>query len=86
VFSALIFYKRESRLFFVSMYLLVAYLELIGTYFQCWSWPPFLLNKWPAIASANPPAASQFFTWASISPAWDFTSCRDRSCAVVTVD
>lgn len=61
VFSALIFYKRKSRLFFVSMYLLVAYLELIGTYFQCWSWPPFLLNKWPAIASANPPSGISVF-------------------------
>ncbi len=61
VFSALILYKRESRLFFVSMYLLVAYLELIGTYFQCWSWPPFLLNKWPAIASANPPSGISVF-------------------------
>ncbi len=61
VFSALIFYKRESRLFFVSMYLLVAYLELSGTYFQCWSWPPFLLNKWPAIASANPPSGIAVF-------------------------
>ncbi len=61
VFSALIFYKRESRLFFAAMYLLVAYLELIGTYFQCWSWPPFLLNKWPAIASANPPSGISVF-------------------------
>lgn len=61
VFSALIFYKRESRLFFVSMYLLVAYLELIGTYFHCWSWPPYLLNKWPAIASANPPSGISVF-------------------------
>ena len=61
VFSALIFHKRESRLFFVAMYLLVAYLELIGTYFQCWSWPPYLLNKWPAIASANPPSGIAVF-------------------------
>lgn len=61
VFSALIYYKRESRLFFVAMYLLVAYLELIGTYFHCWSWPPFLLNKWPAIASANPPSGISVF-------------------------
>ena len=61
VFSALIFYKRESRLFFVCMYLLVAYLELIGTYLQCWSWPPYLLNKWPAIASANPPSGISVF-------------------------
>ncbi len=60
-FSVLIFYKRESRLFFVTMYLLVAYLELIGTYFQCWAWPPFLLNKWPAIASANPPSGISVF-------------------------
>jgi hypothetical protein len=61
VFSALIFYKRESRLFFVAMYLLVAYLELIGTYFHCWSWPPCLLNKWPAIVSANPPSGISVF-------------------------
>jgi hypothetical protein len=61
VFSALIFYKRESRLFFVAMYLLVAYLEVIGTYLHCWSWPPCLLNKWPVIASANPPSGISVF-------------------------
>lgn len=61
VFSALIFHKRESRLFFVVMFLLVAYLELIGTWLQCWSWPPYLLNKWPAIVSANPPSGISVF-------------------------
>lgn len=61
VFSALIFFRRDSRLFFVSMYLLVAYLELIGTYYQCWRWPPYLLNQWPGIPSANPPSGISVF-------------------------
>ncbi len=61
VFTALICYRRESRLFFVCMYLLVAYLELIGTSLRCWSWPPFLLHKWPLIASANPPGGIAVF-------------------------
>jgi hypothetical protein len=61
VFSALIFFRRESRLFFVAMYLLVAYLELVGTYYQCWHWPSALLNLWPSIPSANPPSGISVF-------------------------
>lgn len=60
VFSALIFFNRDSRLFFVSMYLLVAYLELVGTHYQCWYWHPTLLNTWP-IPSGNPPSGISVF-------------------------
>jgi hypothetical protein len=53
--------RRESQLFFLTMYLLVAYLELWGTSLGCWYWHPFLLNRWPAISSANPPSSISVF-------------------------
>ena len=61
VFSLLIYRRPDSRLFFVTMYLLVAYLELLGTFFQCWHWPPYLLHLWPNITSANPPSGIAIF-------------------------
>ncbi len=61
LFTLLIQRRRESRPFFVVMFLLVVYLELLGTYFQCWSWPPYLLQQWPAIPSANPPSGIAVF-------------------------
>lgn len=60
-FSLLIYRRPDSRLFFVTMFLLVAYLELLGTYFQCWVWPPTLLDLRSAIPSANPPSGIAIF-------------------------
>jgi hypothetical protein len=61
VFSAVIAVARESRLFFLAMYVLVAYLEWIGTSAGCWSWPATLLGRFDAIPSANPPSGIASF-------------------------
>lgn len=61
VFSAIIAVTRESRLFFLAMYLLVALLEQVGTTLGCWYWPPVLLNRFPMIPSANPPSGIAAF-------------------------
>jgi len=61
IFVVLLLFNPASRLFFLTMYLLVAYLELLGTGFGCWSWPPALLNRWPLITSANPPSSISIF-------------------------
>jgi hypothetical protein len=60
-FSVLIYFKRELRLFFVCIFIIVSYLELWGTYFQCWHWPSTLMNHWPAVPSANPPSGISVF-------------------------
>lgn len=52
---------RRARLFFSAMGLLVAYLELLGTGFGAWAWPPTLLGRFPAIPSANPPSGIAIF-------------------------
>lgn len=61
VFGALVLLVRTSRLFFAAMYLLVAYLELAGTSFGAWAWPPILLGKLSAVPSANPPSGVAVF-------------------------
>ena len=51
----------RSRLFFVSMYLLVAALELQGTHWGCWRWQPTWLGHWTRIPSGNPPSGVALF-------------------------
>lgn len=46
----------ETQLFFLIMFFLVVYLELVGTYYQCWQWPPIWFNTITLIPSANPPS------------------------------
>jgi hypothetical protein len=60
-FCAILAVAAESRLFFLGMYVLVAWLEQIGTRWGCWYWPGILLNRFPAIPSANPPSGIAAF-------------------------
>lgn len=53
-------YKRP-RLFFLLMYFTVAYLELVGTHYGCWSWPDVWFDVVTFIPSANPPSGIGFF-------------------------
>lgn len=53
--------KPRERLFYYTMYLVVAYLELIGTNYQSWFWPSFAFDKFTWIPSANPPSGISFF-------------------------
>jgi len=61
VFSAILAVARESRLFFLAMYLLVALLEQVGTSLGCWHWPAVLLGRFESIPSANPPSGIASF-------------------------
>ncbi len=61
VFGLMLWFYPHSRLFFLTMFLMVAYLELLGTSFGCWYWPPYLLNRWPELSSANPPSSISVF-------------------------
>jgi len=47
--------KPRERLFYLSMYLVVAFLEIVGTSYQCWSWPDRAWGTIPFLKSANPP-------------------------------
>lgn len=58
----LIFRKKpDTKLFFLIMFFMIVYLELIGTYFQCWYWPEIWFDQIDFIPSANPPSAISVF-------------------------
>jgi len=53
--------RPRERLFYLSMYLTVAYLEIIGTNFLCWEWPITAFDFFSFLPSANPPSGISFF-------------------------
>ena len=53
--------KPRERLFFLTMYIAVAFLEIVGTHYQCWRWPATFLGEWTSIPSSNPPSGISFF-------------------------
>jgi hypothetical protein len=53
--------RPRERLFYLTMFLAVAYLEIIGTSYVCWWWPTTAWNKIPFLPSANPPSGISFF-------------------------
>jgi len=54
----LLMFRRfpDTKLFFLLMFFMVAYLELVGTYYQCWAWPEIWFGKISWVPSANPPS------------------------------
>lgn len=61
VFCAIVAANRDSRLFFPPMFVLVLYLELLGTSIGNWYWHPTLLDRPGWISSGNPPAGISVF-------------------------
>ncbi|MDO6803790.1 hypothetical protein Q4595_15165 [Wenyingzhuangia sp. 1_MG-2023] len=58
----LLLWKRpKHRLFFFSMYLLVAALEIGGTAFGCWKWPDTAFGVFSFLPSNNPPSGISLF-------------------------
>ena len=53
--------KPRERLFYLTMYITVAYLEIIGTNYLCWKWPETAFNIFPFLKSANPPSGISLF-------------------------
>lgn len=52
-----LFHRRpETKLFFSLMFFMVVYLELLGTYYQCWHWPNIWFGQLSWLPSANPPS------------------------------
>jgi hypothetical protein len=58
----LLLWKRpKDRLFFYSMYILVAILEIGGTAFGCWKWPNTAFGVFGFLPSNNPPSGISLF-------------------------
>ncbi|KAB1157438.1 hypothetical protein F7018_10965 [Tenacibaculum aiptasiae] len=60
VFFFLRKYPKE-RLFYLTMYCVVAILEFVGTGLDCWKWPEIAFNKFQYLPSANPPLGISLF-------------------------
>ncbi|MBT4412639.1 MAG: hypothetical protein HOC83_00990 [Polaribacter sp.] len=58
----LLLWKRpKDKLFFFSMYILVAILEIGGTAFGCWKWPSTAFDVFTFLPSNNPPSGISLF-------------------------
>jgi hypothetical protein len=64
LFVVLIARDAHSRLFFLAMFLLVAYLEQVGTRFACWYWWEHAFDRFAWLPSGNPPAGISVFYFA----------------------
>lgn len=53
--------KPRERLFYLSMYLAVAFLEIVGTSYGSWYWPETAFDTIPFLKSANPPSGISLF-------------------------
>lgn len=53
--------RPKDRLFFYSMYILVALLEIGGTAFGAWKWPNVAFNVVEFLPSNNPPSGISLF-------------------------
>ncbi|MDX8406266.1 MAG: hypothetical protein R8K50_08990 [Mariprofundus sp.] len=54
----------DSKLFFILMFFMIVYLELLGTHYQCWQWPSTWFDQITWITSANPPSGIGVFYFA----------------------
>ena len=53
--------KPRERLFYLTMYIAVAFFEIIGTSYGCWFWPETAWDTIPFLKSANPPSGISLF-------------------------
>ena len=60
-FLAILFTAKKSRLFFLIMYALVCYIEIIGTATGSWYWPSTLFGLEHFPSSGNPPTGIAIF-------------------------
>ena len=59
-FFITILFSTTSRLFFLVIFAVTVYMELIGTYLGCWAWHPILMNRFESLPGANPPGGISF--------------------------
>lgn len=65
VMTLLVFYSLrkypKEKLFYLTMYVVVVYAELIGTSLNTWSWPKIAFNTFEFLPSGNPPSGICLF-------------------------
>lgn len=54
-------FRPKDRLYFYTMYIIVALLEIGGTAFGCWKWPPIAFDIFTFLPSNNPPSGISLF-------------------------
>lgn len=64
LFIALVARDADSRLFFLTMFLFVGFLEQVGTRFACWYWHPTAFDRFGWLPSGNPPSGISVFYFA----------------------
>lgn len=64
LFVALVVFEPNSRLFFLSMFVLVGVVEQAGTRFGAWSWWPHAFDRFAWLPSGNPPSGIAVFYFA----------------------
>jgi len=57
----LLWFRPKDRLYFYTMYLVVALLEIGGTAFGCWKWPATAFGVIDFLPSHNPPSGISLF-------------------------
>lgn len=57
----LLWFRPKDRLYFYTMYIVVALLEIGGTAFGCWKWPPTAFGIFDFLPSHNPPSGISLF-------------------------
>ena len=53
--------RPKDRVFFLTMYIIVAVLEIGGTAYSTWAWPSTAFNKFQYLPSNNPPSGISLF-------------------------
>lgn len=53
--------KPRERLFYLTMYLCVVFLEIVGTWYESWYWPVYAFGLENTLKSSNPPSGVSFF-------------------------
>jgi len=64
LFVLLVARDEHSRMFFLTMFVFVGYLEQVGTRFECWYWHPLAFDKYSWLPSGNPPSGISVFYFA----------------------
>lgn len=54
-------WRSKTKPFFLVMFFTIVYLELLGTYFECWYWPNIWFDQFSWVPSANPPSGISVF-------------------------
>lgn len=57
----ILYFRPKDRLYFYTMYLIVALLEIGGTSFGAWSWPSTAFGIVDSLPSHNPPSGISLF-------------------------